>query len=217
MGAGNVDFTGNVIYNATVLQDGQLLIGSAVAPNIRVGKLASADGSITITNGHGTIDLSASAVTSGTLVQYKIYTDGGNFFSTATTYGAGNVLPSNTDGAALMSGSITPLNASNLLVVRFQTASFIDVAAFNIQASWLLRDSGTSAVAVRAVGADLGDVCQHNIVYQTTAGSTAATTFYVRVGVQTAGGGTLNINGWFGGGTLGGGAFSTLEILEITP
>ena len=41
--------------------NGQLLIGATAAPHIRVGSLASADGSITITTGAGTIDLSGSS------------------------------------------------------------------------------------------------------------------------------------------------------------
>jgi hypothetical protein len=55
----NVDFTGTSFTAGTrqVTADGQLLIGSSVTPNIRVGSLASADGSVTITTGHGTINL----------------------------------------------------------------------------------------------------------------------------------------------------------------
>ena len=55
----NVDFTGAAIPSATMLNNGDLLIGSSVAPNIRVGTLSSNDGSVTITNGEGTINLEA--------------------------------------------------------------------------------------------------------------------------------------------------------------
>lgn len=69
---GTTMFADNVSFDGTdspgkVTTDGQLLIGSTVAPNIRVGTLASGDGSVTITNGAGTIDLSVaggSAITS---------------------------------------------------------------------------------------------------------------------------------------------------------
>src|SRR5260221_14266587 len=51
----NVDFSGNVIPSRAITTDGQLLIGSSVAPNIRVGTLGSSDSSITWTVGNGTI------------------------------------------------------------------------------------------------------------------------------------------------------------------
>lgn len=52
MYADNVDFSGG--KSATVLLDGELLIGSSVAPNIRVGTLTAGAG-ISITNGNGSI------------------------------------------------------------------------------------------------------------------------------------------------------------------
>ena len=57
MYASNVDFSGAATVAATVTTNGQLLIGSTAAPNIRVGTLASAAGTITITPGAGTINL----------------------------------------------------------------------------------------------------------------------------------------------------------------
>ena len=63
MWSDNVDFSGAVIPTTTVTTNGQLLIGSTAAPHIKVGNLTSAGGSVTITNGSGTIDL---AVTGGT-------------------------------------------------------------------------------------------------------------------------------------------------------
>ena len=57
MCSNNVCFDGN--RTAQVTTDGQLLIGSTVAPKIRVGSLTSSDASITITPGSGSIDLTA--------------------------------------------------------------------------------------------------------------------------------------------------------------
>ena len=53
----NVDFRGVQPVVGQVTANGQLLIGSAVFPNIRVGTLKSNDGSVTITSGAGSIDL----------------------------------------------------------------------------------------------------------------------------------------------------------------
>ncbi len=54
----NVDFTGNPQAAAQVTLNGQLLIGSTVAPHIRVSTLTAGSG-ITITNGNGTITLAS--------------------------------------------------------------------------------------------------------------------------------------------------------------
>ena len=55
--ARNVDFSNAAIATPQVTANGQLLIGSAVAPNIRVGSLTSTSGTVTITTGNGTINL----------------------------------------------------------------------------------------------------------------------------------------------------------------
>lgn len=55
--ADNVDFRGVSPTSGQVTTDGQLLIGSTVAPNIRVGTLTSTGGTLTITPGSGTINL----------------------------------------------------------------------------------------------------------------------------------------------------------------
>ncbi len=57
MYASNVDFTGNASVSSQVVSNGQLLIGSTSAPNIRVGSLTSSNTSLNFTNGSGTIDI----------------------------------------------------------------------------------------------------------------------------------------------------------------
>lgn len=57
----NVDFTGAAIATPQVTVDGQLLIGSTIAPNIRIGTLTSTDGSVTFTYVTPNLDLSASS------------------------------------------------------------------------------------------------------------------------------------------------------------
>lgn len=59
----NVDFRGVKPVEGQVTQDGELLIGSSVAPFLRPNKLTSNDGSVDFTYGHGTIDLSVGSVT----------------------------------------------------------------------------------------------------------------------------------------------------------
>lgn len=81
--ASNVDFTGSATVTGRVTTDGQLLIGSTVSPNVRVGTLGSSDGSITWTLGNGTITGQVSPATwidqgSGTTL-----TINSNYFATA--------------------------------------------------------------------------------------------------------------------------------------
>ncbi len=59
MYADNVDFSGASPVTAKVTLDGQLLIGSTAAPNIRVNTLTAGAGA-TITNGAGTITIGLS-------------------------------------------------------------------------------------------------------------------------------------------------------------
>lgn len=56
--AANVDFSNGYPVTGQITQDGQLLIGSTAFPNIVAGFITSTDGSITVTNGSGTINLS---------------------------------------------------------------------------------------------------------------------------------------------------------------
>ncbi len=60
--ADNVDFSGG--KSPTVTTDGQLLIGSTAAPNIRVGNITAGAG-VTVTNGAGTISIGLTGGSAG--------------------------------------------------------------------------------------------------------------------------------------------------------
>jgi hypothetical protein len=62
--ATNLDFTGNATVTPQVTTNGQLLIGSTVAPNIRVGTLTGTDGSISVSSGAGTLNVNGTQATS---------------------------------------------------------------------------------------------------------------------------------------------------------
>ncbi len=84
--AGNVDFSGGNPVTGKVTTDGQLLIGSTAAPNIRVGTLTSTGGTIAFTVGAGTIN----AETNGATVGNTITGDSGGALS--PTAGNWNIL-----------------------------------------------------------------------------------------------------------------------------
>jgi len=81
MNADNVSFDGTA-RGAPVTLDGQLLIGSSVIPHIRVGTLTSSDNSITITKGHGTIDLKTGGAVFNSVVM-QVITITGTYTPTA--------------------------------------------------------------------------------------------------------------------------------------
>lgn len=55
----NVDFTGAAIPSPTMVTDGQLIIGSTAAPNMRINTLTAGTG-VSIVNGAGNITINAS-------------------------------------------------------------------------------------------------------------------------------------------------------------
>lgn len=101
MYANNVNFSG--AKTAAVTTNGQLLIGSTASPNIRVGNLTSSNGTLTITNGAGTIDLIV-ASGSGTVMTLT-----GNSGTVSPTSGNINVIGS---GGLTSSGSGSTLTFS---------------------------------------------------------------------------------------------------------
>ena len=72
MFANNVDFTGNINVSPTVTTNSQLLIGSTIAPNIRVGNLISPLGTVTL--GYSSPNITID-VTGGTVAMEKITVD----------------------------------------------------------------------------------------------------------------------------------------------
>lgn len=72
MWSDNVDFSGAVIPSRAITTDGQLLIGSTAAPNIKVGTLTSTGGTIAVTAGSGTINLETTGV-STVLPAFRVY------------------------------------------------------------------------------------------------------------------------------------------------
>lgn len=113
MWANNVNFSG--AKTATVVSDGQLLIGSTASPNIRVGSLSSSDSSITWTVGAGTI---SGTITGGSTVGKTITGNSGGALSpTAGNWnivGVGSTTASGSGSTLTM--QLTGLTQYNVLV-----------------------------------------------------------------------------------------------------
>lgn len=137
--------------------------------------------------------------------------------ATGTTVMNGNAdtIPANTTGDQYMSLSITPKNANSTLIIDIVWNGTNSSAGGTITAA-LFQDATVNALAAvnadeRAAGA-LSNIC---FKHKMAAGTTAATTFKVRVG--SAGAGTTTFNGAASARLLGGVYASSITITEILP
>ena len=144
----------------------------------------------------------------------QIVTDSEDAHSSHTTViPVDDTIPQITEGEELLTVTITPTNASSVLVIDFfcgvaddgqatwTIALFVDTTADAIQA-WSYWD--TSASHPRF------GVLRHFL----SAGSTAARTYKIRIGPA---GGTLYINGIQAGRLFGGIAITNLTVTEYLP
>jgi hypothetical protein len=84
----NVDFTGAAIPSPTITTDGQLIIGSTAAPNLKIGTLTSPTGTVTIgyANPNITIDVpGAGTAWSEKAINFNAVADNGYFCTAALT------------------------------------------------------------------------------------------------------------------------------------
>lgn len=121
--------------------------------------------------------------------------------------------PQNTEGAEVMTVTITPLSATSKLIV--EVAAHISVNIASGTGAWaLFRDSGANAVAA-GLSTNIGanGALPLPIKYSVVAGSTSATTFKLRVGTHT--GAALTFNGENGAGLFDGKMIATMTATEI--
>jgi trimeric autotransporter adhesin len=81
----NIDFSGAAIPTGQFTANGQLLIGSSVAPNVRVGLLNSSDGSITFFPGNGTLDITGTPANTSQIGSVILATSPQTVTGTSTT------------------------------------------------------------------------------------------------------------------------------------
>lgn len=106
MWSDNVDFSGNIIPSRAITADGQLLIGSAIAPNIRPGIPTSSDNSIIITTGSGSLDFKSNPLVVPDLHTAKwIVNDVPNSGGNQTTIAAAITAASSGETIVVMPGS----------------------------------------------------------------------------------------------------------------
>ena len=127
-----------------------------------------------------------------------------------------NTIPQNTEGTQIITATITPKNANNLLLIKFTgVISNPGVNGYVYPATIALFQDAT-ANALSATSCNVNWCNGTSLIYSMTAGTTSATTFKIRIGVVTGGSG-LYVNADYLGTRLFGGASNTvLAIFEYS-
>ena len=151
---------------------------------------------------------------SGAVVQTQRLQTGALLTGT-TIFPNDDTIPQNNEGIEVMTQAITPTSATSKLkievVVNFSSG---------VNNSWngaaLFQDATANAIAASTTFQATGTgMSQLNFTHVMTAGSTAPTTFKVRVGSNFAG--TTTFNGFSAGRGFGGVMASSLTVTELTP
>lgn len=184
--------------------NGQIPIGSTNADPV-LATLTSANSSITVTNGAGSIDLS------GKVVQ-QIRAQTAASITTATQIPADNTIPQNTEGAEMLTVSITPKNASNVLVIEANVWGSVNaVANFSIAVFVDTTADAIGATTCVISASQYQEACV--LKFSLSAGSTSARTYKLRFGPNTA---TGSINGPTTNTYFNGVGYSYLQVTEYT-
>lgn len=171
--------------------------------------------SLTLDGGTGNItglNVETSNLPAGTIIQVVNVQDGTSASGT-TLIPIDNTTPQNTEGTEFMSLAITPTSATNKLLITVN--AFL---AASVGSAWtnmaLFQDSTVDAIASWAeypTGA--GAIGAASFNHYMTAGTTSATTFKFRAGLNTAG--TTYFNSNSGGAYFNGTSASSITIMEI--
>lgn len=169
-------------------------------------------GSNKIESTDGTVQLVGSAGNQPTMVQQVFVQNGAVATASANTYTSNDTIPQQSTATNIfLTLSITPLNASNILIVD-AVGNFTHTASDIVVGLW--RDSIEDALGVMWDTPESNDFVVTPIRIRVTAGSTSTTTF--KLGASGTSG-TVTFNGVGGLARFGGTLASTIMITELTP
>jgi len=148
----------------------------------------------------------------GDLVQW-VNTQTGAVATGTTIMPADDTIPQITEGDEYMTLAITPTSAANTLLIDVTIFAATSVA-YQINAA-LFQDATAGALAAGTVYEGVGNMNAVRFIHKMTAGTTAATTFRVRIG--PSGAATVTFNGSAAGRIFGGVFASSITIMEVRP
>lgn len=195
----------NADYNSA---KGALLVGNATRP---VVVPVGANGSVLTADSTQTSGVKWNT-SSGIIVQQVRATASGTFSTAASNY-VNFAVPTNAQGASVISATITPTSAANILIFDFSTYVFTSPATNCAVA--LHQGAIVNAIYTQAAeGLQIEPLC---FKYYQVAGTTAATTFTIRGSSFGPGVVTMYLNGLPGGQIAGGSEKIIFTITEVTP
>jgi len=202
--------TSGTLTNCTGYTDANLSLTDITTNNVSTSKHGFAP------KGDGTTTkfLNANAAYSSPFVIQQVRVNVATSSTGTTAIPQDNTIPQSNEGDQFMSLAITPTNASSVLTIDVVTFTGHSASAGLVVAA-LFQDSNASASACGCGSWDAaGRMVNIRFSFSTTAGTTSATTFKVRIGGDT--GSTTTFNGAGGNRNFGGALFSSITITEST-
>lgn len=146
----------------------------------------------------------------GTVVQV-VNVQSGEVGSFNTQIPFDDTIPQNTEGTEVLTLTITPTSATNML--KIEVVNVLSVATANSLMIALFQDATANALASAAHTIPTAYLSTISFVHYMTAGTTSSTTFKVRVGGNA--GATITWNGQAAARKMGGTLASSITITEI--
>ncbi len=156
--------------------------------------------------------LTTAVAAAGNLAQ-RVSTQTGAFSSFSALIPADDTIPQISEGTEILTVTITPKSATNILVIDTHLTVNASTSATAIAA--LFQDANVNALAASMQVAAAGAVESIRIRHTMVAGTVAATTFRMRAGVNTAS--NVTVNGAAGARLLGGVLLSSISVMEMKP
>lgn len=209
---GDLDVNGNDIVSVSA---GDINItpdttGDIVLDGLKWPQADGTSGQVLKTNGSAQLSWTSSA--SGGRVIQVVNTQTGAVATGTTTFPDDDTIPQKTEGTEFMTLAVTPTNSSNKL--RIEVSAFYAPSVSNTDViGGIFQDTTSDALAAGRVGNNSTRGRHMSIVHYMAAGTTSATTFKFRLGLDTAG--TLSFNGSSSARKLGGVMASSITITEI--
>jgi len=224
---GNLDVGGNSIVSVAA---GDIAItpdttGNVVLDGLNWPQADGSNGQALTTNGGSQLAFTTivggggGAGGVGNIVQ-QVYAQDGSVSTTTVIIPDDDTPPEITEGAEIITVSITPVNSNNILIIQ-STAHIGGDSGMNspVAIHALFQDSTTNALASvfqrDNEGTGNSGAIQSHLVHRMTAGTTSLTTFRIRGGVGSTG--TATFNGIGGGGKHGGTLATYIMVTEIDP
>jgi hypothetical protein len=187
--------------------NGKLLIGSGASP-YAVCNVPTGSTGITVTAGAGTLDFGYT----GSRVEQVVYYQTGDLITCTTVIPFDDTIPQITEGDHVISATITPKHATDILLIDFSTSFGATGAANGIVTGAIFQDAVPDAIAASFAASRPYLDGTLTIKHAMVAGSTLPMTFSVRCGPAV--GSSAYINGNEAGSRMDGGVSST--IITIT-